>query len=94
MRQAIDQGSWKWSLEQMRGVPEDPGGCNDFERALLRDLERLLKLMGRVMTHCDSPRLETRAFHAQANLLLAGLLSRHQPFFKKMEEFHDRSGHA
>jgi hypothetical protein len=94
LRQAIDLGNWKWSLEQMQAVPEDPEGCNDFERALLRDLERLLKLMGRVMTRCDSPRLETRAFHAQANLLLASLLSRRQSFFKKMEEFHDRSGQA
>jgi len=24
LRQAIDQGNWKWSLEQMQGVPEDP----------------------------------------------------------------------
>jgi ParB/RepB/Spo0J family partition protein len=94
LRQAIDQGNWKWSLQQMQTVPEDPKGCNDFERALLRDLERLLKLMQRAMTHCDSPRLQTRDFHAQANLLVASLLSRRESFFKKMEEFHDRSGHA
>ncbi len=94
LREAIDQGNWKWSLEQMQTVPEDPEGCNDFERALLRDLERLLKSIGRVMTCCDSPHLQTRAFHAQANLLVASLLSRRESFFKKMEEFHDRSGHA
>ena len=46
------------------------------------------------MARCDDPRLKTRAFHAQANLLLAGLLSRRDSFFEKMEEFHDRSGHA
>ena len=91
LRQAIDQGNWKWSLEQMQAVPE---GCNDVERALLRELERLLKSMQGVMTRCDSPRLETRAFYAQANLLVAGLLSRRESFFKKMEEFHDRSGDA
>jgi hypothetical protein len=78
----------------MQAVPEDPDGCNDVERALLRELERLLKSIGRLMTGCDDPRLKTRAFHAQANLLLAGLLSRRDSFFKKMEEFHDRSGHA
>jgi len=94
LRQAIDQGNWKWSLQQMQAVPEDPDGCNDVERALLRELERLLKSIGRLMTGCDDPRLKTRAFHAQANLLLAGLLSRRDSFFKKMEEFHDRSGHA
>ncbi len=68
--------------------------CEDVERALLRELERLLKSIGRVMTRCDDPRLKTRAFHAQANLLVTGLLSRRELFFKKMEEFHDRSGRA
>jgi hypothetical protein len=94
LRQAIDQGNWKWSLEQMRAVPEDPDGCNEVERALLQELERVLKSIGRLMTRCDDPRLKNRAFHAQANLLLASLLSRRDSFFKKMEEFHDRSGHA
>ena len=50
--------------------------------------------MQRVMTRCDDQRLQTRAFYAQANLLLASLLSRRESFFKKMEEFHDRSGQA
>ncbi len=94
LREAIDQGNWKWSLEQMQAVPEDPEGCNDVERALLRELQRLLKSMQGVMTRCDSPHLQTRAFHVQANLLVAGLLSRRELFFKKMEEFYDRSGHA
>ena len=94
LREAIDQGNWKWSLKQMQAVPEDAEGCNDVERALLRELERLLKSLGRVMTRCDDPRLKTRTFHAQANLLVASLLSRREWFFKKMEEFHDRSGQA
>ncbi len=94
LRESVDQGNWKWSLEQMQAVPEDPEGCNDVERALLRELQRLLKSMQGVMTRCDSPQLQTRAFHAQANLLVASLLSRRELFFKKMEEFYDRSGHA
>jgi hypothetical protein len=94
LRREIDQGNWKWSLAQMQSVPEAPEACNDTERALLSDLEKLLKLIGRVTTRCDHEQLQTRAFHAQANLLLARLLSRREAFFKKMEEFHDRSGHA
>lgn len=94
LRAAIDQGKWKWSLEQMQAVPADPAGCNDCERALLKDLERLLKSMQRVLSGCDDARLQTHAFHAQANLLVADLLSRREVFFQKMEEFHDRSGHA
>jgi hypothetical protein len=94
LRQEIDQGNWKWSLQQLQSVPEDPEACNDTELALLVELERLLKSMQGVMTRCDDARLETRAFHAQANLLLVRLLSKRESFFTKMEEFHDRSGHA
>jgi hypothetical protein len=77
----------------MQAVPADPEACNETERALLTDLERLLKCIGRVMTRCDDDRLQSRAFHAQANLLVVRLLSRRETFFRKMEEFHDRSGH-
>ena len=94
LRTAIDEGKWKWSLAQMQAVPADPEGCNSLELSLLKDLERLLKAMQRVMAKCDHRRLQTGAFHAQANLLVAGLLSRRESFFKKMEEFYDRSGNA
>lgn len=93
LRQEINQGHWKWSLAQMQAVPEDPDACNNAERALLKDLQQLLKLTQRVMTRCDDDRLQSRAFHAQANLLVVRLLSRRETFFRKMEEFHDRSGH-
>jgi ParB/RepB/Spo0J family partition protein len=92
LRQAIDQGNWKWTLQQMQAVPDDPEGLNEFERRLLREFERLLGAMQNVMTRCDSSRLQTRGFYAQANLLLASLLGRRESFFKKMEEFYDRTG--
>ena len=92
LREAIDQGHWKWTLDQMQAVGEDPEGLSDVERGLLRDLERLLRAMHSVISRCESPRLKTRGFHAQANLLLASLLGRRDSFFKKMEEFHDRTG--
>ncbi len=92
LREAIDQGHWKWTLDQMQAAGETSAGLSDFERRLLRDLEQLLRTMQRVMTHCDSRQLRTRGFHAQANLLLAGLLGRRDLFFKKMEEFYDRTG--
>jgi hypothetical protein len=94
LREAIDGGKLNWSLEQMKRVPEDQEGCNEFERVLLKDLEILQKYMARVLTKCHDPRLKSRAFHAQANLLTGGLLTRLQPFFQAMEVFHDRSGQA
>lgn len=94
LRQAIDQGNWKWTLQQMQEVPEDAECLSDFERGMLRELERLLQVMHKVMTRCDSERLQARDFFAQANLLLASLLGRRESFFKKMEEFYDRTGRA
>ena len=94
MRDAIDAGKFGWSLEQMKNVPEDREGCSQPERVLLKDLQILRKYMQRVMTKCGDAGLASRAFHAQANLLAGGLLSLLQPFQERIQEFHDRSGHA
>jgi len=75
-------------------VPEDQEGCSDFERVLLKELQILRRSMQRVMAKCDDPRLRSRAFYAQANLLCAGLLSTLEPFGERIREFYDRSGRA
>jgi hypothetical protein len=92
LREAIDGGKLGWSLEQMKNVPADPQGCNAFEQGLLRDLEGLHKAMQRVLTKCQSKRLTSRAFYAQANLLSGSLLCLLQPFSERIKEFYDRSG--
>jgi hypothetical protein len=94
LREAIGQGKWNWSLEQMKNVPDDAEGCNDFERVLLKELQAVQKLMQRIMAKCHNERLQSGAFFAQANLLLGSLLTKLKPFDERMKEFHDRSGHA
>jgi len=94
LREAVDSGRWRWTLEQMKRVPEDQEGCNEFERVLLRDLEILRKYLRRVMTKCHDPQLKSRAFYAQANLLTGGLLSQLDAFRERMKDFYDRSGRA
>jgi hypothetical protein len=94
LREAIAQGKWNWSLEQMKNVPDGAEGCNDFERVLLKDLQAVQKLMQRIMAKCHHERLQSRAFFAQANLLLGSLLTKLKHFGERMKEFHDRSGHA
>jgi len=94
LREAIEEGKLGWSLDCMKRVPEDREGCSQFERVLLGDLQIVQKYMRRVTVKCRDPRLKSRAFYAQANLLVGGLLSRWEPFGKTMKEFHDRSGHA
>lgn len=93
-REAIRQGHLGPALEWIRQVPEDPDGCNAFEGGLLRDLEIVSKYMRRVLGKSQDRRLKSPAFHAQANLLTAGILSLSPAFFQTLRRLHDRSGQA
>lgn len=93
-REEIRGGNIALALERMRPAGKEPGGCTDFERSLLRDLEITQKYMQRVMGKSHDPRLSSRMFHAEANLLTAGVLSRARAFFQVLRELHDRSGQA
>jgi len=93
-RDAIGQGHTGVVLDWMRQVPDHPDGCNEFERVLLKDLEITQKYMQRVMGKSQDRRLKTPAFHAQAHLLSAGIMSRQRAFFDSLRRLHDRSGQA
>jgi hypothetical protein len=93
-RQEIAKGNLALPLERMRQVPQSSDGCNEFERVLLGDLEITQKYMQRVMGKSQSPKISSRAFHAQSHLLTAGMLSRSQAFIKTLKELHDRNGQA
>jgi hypothetical protein len=93
-REAIENGQVGLPLQWIKNVAEDPEGCNEFEGALLKDLEITHKYMQRVMGKSNDRRLKTRAFHAQANLLTAGILSKARAFFDTLRKLHDRSGQA
>jgi len=83
------------ALERIRQVPDDPDeGCSGFERGLLKDLELTGKTIQRVMGKSGDVRLKSRAFHAEANLLSAGILSRSGAFIQTLRSLHDRSGQA
>jgi len=93
-REEIQSGNIALPLERIRQVPNDPEGCNPFEQGLLKDLEITGKYMQRVMGKSQDPRLKSRVFNAQANLLSAGILSRSSAFIQTMRGLHDRSGQA
>ena len=61
-REAIQQGHVALALDWFRQVPEDPDGCNEFERVLLKDLEIAQKYIQRVMGKSEDRRLKTPAF--------------------------------
>ncbi len=93
-REQIIAGNISVSLEQIQQIPADPDGCSDFERGLLKDLDALGRTMQRVMGKINDTRLKSRPFHAEANLLSAGILSRTSAFTQIMRHFYDRSGQA
>jgi hypothetical protein len=93
-RGEIESGNLSLALERMKEAPAAPEGTNEFERVLLRDLEILGKYMRRVVVKSQDPRIETRVFAAEANLLVGGILSRLGAFQQAMRSLHDRTGQA
>ena len=93
-RQEIRQGNLALPLQQIAQVPPSLDGCSEFERVLLHDLELTQKYLQRITGKSQDPRLQSRAFHAQANLLTAGLLSRVPAFTQTLRQLYDRSGKA
>lgn len=93
-RQEILSGNIAIPLTQIRKVPDCPDGCSTFERELLKDFEIVQKYMQRIVSKSNDGRLTSRPFHAQSNLLTAGILSRVPTFTHTIKALYDRSGQA
>jgi hypothetical protein len=91
-REEIRKGHLALPLQQLKDLPDDPDGGSEFERLFLADLEQAQKVLLRVMTKSQDPRLASRPYRAQAHLLCAGLLSRLPAFTKTLKQIHDHSG--
>ena len=93
-REEIRKGNVSLPLANLSKVPENNDGCNAFERVFLKDLIIVQKYMQRVMGKSLDHRLKSRSFHAQANLLSDGIISKTSTFLETMRGLHDRSGKA
>jgi len=91
-RAEVLQGNLSLPLQQISAAPPDPDGCSEFERIFLHDLERAHQGMLRVIGKSQDPRLQSRPFLAQCNLLTAGMLSRGSAFLQHLRQLHDRTG--
>lgn len=94
LRVAIDQGRWRWCLQQIKATLQQPDVCTAAEQSLLRELLSISKLMAKAATASKSEALSTPAFLAEVNLSSAALLSQLPHFQQAMEKLHARSGHV
>jgi hypothetical protein len=93
-RAEVLKGNLSLALQQINDVPEEPDACSEFERIFLGDLELLHKGMLRVIAKSQDPRLQSRPFLVQCNLLSAGMVSRSSAFLQRLRQLHDRTGQA
>jgi hypothetical protein len=89
LRRQIEAGHLAMALNELVGA-RPSGGCSARERACLKDLEQLAEAMARLPGHAADSRLNSGAFRAQAQVLLAGVLARAGDFLDGMRRFHGR----
>jgi hypothetical protein len=94
LREQIASGNVALPLQRLKQAASHADGCTPFEQAMLKDIEIAQNYMQRVMGKSTDPRLDSAAFRAQAQLLLAGVLSRWPAFFQSVRQLHDRCGQA
>lgn len=94
LREQIASGNVALPLQRLKQAAAHADGCTPFEQSMLKDIEIAQNYMQRVMGKSTDPRLDSAAFRAQAQLLLAGVLDRAPAFFQSVRQLHDRCGQA
>jgi hypothetical protein len=94
LRKQIASGNVALPLSRLAKVEAHSDGCTPLEEAMLKDIEQARRYMQRVMGKSADPRLDSAAFRAQAQLLLAGVLESGKAFFQSARQLHDRCRQA
>ncbi len=89
LRRQIREGNLAWGLSRLK-ESFAAGGCPEYERAMLRDLEAAQRLMQRISARAGDKRFQSGAFMAQADILSGGILRQLDRFKESLEQFHDR----
>jgi ParB-like chromosome segregation protein Spo0J len=90
----IASGNVALPLQHLRQASVHSHGCAPLEPSLLKDIELAQKSMRQVMDKSADSRLQSAAFRAQAQLLLAGVLDRATAFFQSVRQLQDRCGQS
>ena len=93
-RQQIKKGQTTWGLRRLKESASETTDCTKAEQKMLRDLELVQTYMQRITYKVKDDGLGNDAFHAQATLLVKGILKIVDSFSKAVREFHDRCEQA
>ena len=93
-RQQIKKGQIAWGLKRLKESASETTDCTKAEQKMLRDLELVQTYMQRITYKVKDDGLGNDAFHAQATLLVKGILKIVDSFSKAVREFHDRCEQA
>lgn len=93
LREQILAGHFELVLREGQDGPAD-AGCSAAEKHLLQELEELRKGMRRVTALGDQTRLKSPAFHSQAGLVAASILTDANAFLATIRRLHARSEQA
>ena len=93
LKRQIEEGNLEWTLRQMRKQEPAHGaeeGLSDAEWKVIRDLELVQKYMSRIRYGLSRDELTSKAFHAQALLLMEGLLGMVDRFKEQIRSFYEK----
>jgi ParB/RepB/Spo0J family partition protein len=92
LKRQIEEGNLDWTLRQMKKQEPAHGaeeGLNESEWTVIRDLELAQKYISRLRYGLCRDGLNSKAFHAQALLLIEGLLGMIDRFKAQLRSFYE-----
>jgi len=93
LKRQIEEGNLEWTLRRMRKQEPAHGaeeGLSDAEWKVIRDLELVQKYMSRIRYGLSRDELTSKVFHAQALLLMEGLLGMVDRFKEQIRSFYEK----
>jgi ParB/RepB/Spo0J family partition protein len=90
IREQIQNGYIGFCLSQLKEMTGHGNELREVERNVLRDLEIINRVMGRLTLRLSNPKLESREFFAEAEFLVSGIMRLEPRFNVAIREFYAR----
>ena len=92
MRAQLRQGDLGWFLDELRRREEatKSSELSESENRMVRDMEIVSGVMGRLGTKLSGVDVKKPAFKARVDLLTDRIMSQLNPFTRSLKDFYDR----